>query len=366
MRFILAILIVLIPLIGMAQPAGHNDPRLQSAIQAWLADNDQTALPAFAALATEGNTAAQILLGRLNVRPPSKWLDDMNWKDRRALTRSPDSIFGASWLKVAAENGDPLAKLFRGVEINLSTENDFFDFLTAGELTQAQLLIYELREPGATMNWPQRIERLVESGKLGADMQYARLYWQLYGDRLTEAEKLRKTQLHWDGFTNSAPHFDPGYLTMTVPPPSIPKALNINRDTANQYILFLITGALVPKAHDSITTDALATFGRLLNRAPPDNRPLAPLRHLCSTLCKDEVETCLAAGVARLAGYEYLRKIASPSETLIPFETYATSPRAIADLQRTIKERARTSTPDWRKPYRKALSCFDTAFPSDP
>jgi hypothetical protein len=94
MRILFALILFLTPLATTAQPAGHDDPRFQAAVQAWLDDKDQTALPALAALATEGNTVAQILLGRIANRPMSRWLANMNRKDRNALLRAPGGLSG--------------------------------------------------------------------------------------------------------------------------------------------------------------------------------------------------------------------------------------------------------------------------------
>lgn len=96
----------------MAQPAGHDAPAFRNAVAAWLDNDDQTALPALAKLAQSDNRAAQVLLGRIATRPMGPWLAGLERKERKALLRAPGGLSGTSWLKVAAEAGDPLAQAF--------------------------------------------------------------------------------------------------------------------------------------------------------------------------------------------------------------------------------------------------------------
>ena len=86
---------------ALAQPVGHDDPAFQRAVKAWLDDDDQTALPALATLAAEDNRAAQVLLGRIAIRPMGPWLAGLERKERNALLRAPGGLSGTSWLKVA-------------------------------------------------------------------------------------------------------------------------------------------------------------------------------------------------------------------------------------------------------------------------
>ena len=53
-----------------AEPiAGQDDPRFEAALAAWLADDEPAALPELAALAAEGNRAAQVLLALIDRVP---------------------------------------------------------------------------------------------------------------------------------------------------------------------------------------------------------------------------------------------------------------------------------------------------------
>ena len=52
-----------------AQVAGQDHPRFTAALEFWLSDDDERALPEFAALAAEGNRAAQVLLALISPIP---------------------------------------------------------------------------------------------------------------------------------------------------------------------------------------------------------------------------------------------------------------------------------------------------------
>ncbi len=62
---------------------GADDPALQVAIETWLEDNDEDSLPAFAALAADGNVAARLLLSRIEVtdQGPSNYVNSLSRKD---------------------------------------------------------------------------------------------------------------------------------------------------------------------------------------------------------------------------------------------------------------------------------------------
>ena len=103
----------------------RTDPRFAAALQAWLADDEANALPAFAALAAEDNRAAQVLLALIDRVPvyQGPWLVGLDRKERLALTRAPGGLSGRSWMVHAAAD-TPLAALWLerdGTETSLET-----------------------------------------------------------------------------------------------------------------------------------------------------------------------------------------------------------------------------------------------------
>jgi hypothetical protein len=89
---------------------GHNDPRFRAALDLWLAEDDETALPEFAALAAGGNRAAQVLLAHIDATMPlqAPWLASLPRAERIALMRQPGGVSGRSWISAAATD-TPLA-----------------------------------------------------------------------------------------------------------------------------------------------------------------------------------------------------------------------------------------------------------------
>ncbi|MEM6622840.1 MAG: hypothetical protein AAF674_11475 [Pseudomonadota bacterium] len=109
LRLILFVILLSVP-VRAEMPAGHDDPRLQAAVEAWL-DGDDTALRTFRDMAGEGNVAALILRSRARTRhaeqapslPPIDyfWLDfakdsplalalNLSWED--LPKRTPEEV----------------------------------------------------------------------------------------------------------------------------------------------------------------------------------------------------------------------------------------------------------------------------------
>ncbi len=99
--------------LARAEVAGSAAPGFVAAREAWLADDDAAALPALSALAGEGNRAAQVLLGLIDLMPQTHgpWLAARPRDARIALLRAPGGISGRSWLGEAAAEV-PLARLW--------------------------------------------------------------------------------------------------------------------------------------------------------------------------------------------------------------------------------------------------------------
>ena len=105
--------IALFPLTLWAQVQGEDDPRYQKLRTEWLAGADDLAtLRDMAALANEGNVAAQVTLGMLEFAFPTHFYltNRLSPDSRKAIFRKPNGRFGVPWIWVAAPNS-PLAAL---------------------------------------------------------------------------------------------------------------------------------------------------------------------------------------------------------------------------------------------------------------
>ena len=88
---------------------GADAPAFARALALWLDDDEATALPALAALAHEGNTAARLLLGLIDRSPTLQgpWLARLPRAQRLEVMRAPGGMSGRSWLAEIAS--DPIA-----------------------------------------------------------------------------------------------------------------------------------------------------------------------------------------------------------------------------------------------------------------
>lgn len=110
--------IALFPLALWAQVQGEDDPRYQKLRTEWLAGADDLAtLRDMAALANDGNVAAQVTLGLIEYAFPTHgYLTERLYPDsRNAIFRKPNGRFGVPWIRVAAPNS-PLAALLMPYE----------------------------------------------------------------------------------------------------------------------------------------------------------------------------------------------------------------------------------------------------------
>ncbi|MBM1813700.1 hypothetical protein [Pseudosulfitobacter pseudonitzschiae] len=105
--------IALFPLTVWAQVQGEDDPRYQKLRTEWLAGADDLAtLRDMAALANDGNVAAQVTLGLIEYAFPTHYYvtNRLSPDSRKAIFRKPNGRFGVPWIRVAAPNS-PLAAL---------------------------------------------------------------------------------------------------------------------------------------------------------------------------------------------------------------------------------------------------------------
>lgn len=91
-------------------PAGHDDPRFQAAVEAWLEADDEGSVPELAALAQSGNVAAQILLSRLERKTgwQSTWRAELSGSELKELFNVDGEHKRTEWLALAAQTSQLL------------------------------------------------------------------------------------------------------------------------------------------------------------------------------------------------------------------------------------------------------------------
>ena len=132
---------------------GGDDPALLAAIDVWLQDNDADSLPAMAALAGDGNTAARLLLARIEAteQAPSIFVSSLSRNERGDLFRSDSGkgLFRPSWLKSEQQAGNQFAAALldsSALEVNLGAIRTLYEL---GEDEAAYDLIREVAANGS-------------------------------------------------------------------------------------------------------------------------------------------------------------------------------------------------------------------------
>ena len=135
-------ILILLSLMWLALPAqsevaGQRDPEVQAAIGDWLSGNEADALPALAALAAQGNTAARLLLGQIDSFPglQGDWLAELTRTERIAVLRRPGGLSGQRW---TTGLDDPVAKTWARLWNTDATPQVVVDFAKLGEPRAAQ------------------------------------------------------------------------------------------------------------------------------------------------------------------------------------------------------------------------------------
>ena len=289
MRWLLALALLAFAGPAPAEPvAGQDDPRFEAALAAWLADDEEGALPELAALAAADNRAAQVLLALIDRVPvyQGPWLVSLPRKERLALTRAPGGLSGRSWMAEAAPD-TPLAALWVARDATDTTPETALAFAGIGEARAARETLQSMAKRqyrgfaavADDPRYPPDLRHLVwrewaatPEGKARAAAEIARL---MPGDpQIRRFEDRPVTQADTDAWLAAAP---------------------------------------------------LA----------------APLRATCEAACPETPVTCLRAAYLLVDGHPRLAEFGTPSETLIPPETWNASPRGTNALLREPPARFR-------------------------
>lgn len=310
----IAVFVCLLSAPVQAEPgpiAGESDPNYQAMVSLWLAGQDLRALTGLGQLSRDGNRAAQILLARIasNGRLHAHVTSAMPRKERVRLLRLPEGLSGRSWLFEAMAE-IPLAAAF----LQSARAREKADAITAlydgGETDTAMLTGRSL----LLQNDPLP----VIDALLAAQEPLTDDAWLLLGDALEMAGDTA-TQRYAGAVALSE-----GAVT------------GARRDIA------ILT--LTPPAPQAMVSDP-AVF-QSVERHSLNVEAWTPIRQFCDANCADSSASCTAVGaslMSRLGAFA----MRSPSQRLLPNETYWSSNRIEADLARSFPQVERVD-PDIR------------------
>lgn len=278
-------LVALLSLPAMAPAAtvpGQDDGTYTAALEAWLADDEESALPAMAGLAQNGNAAAQLLLALIDKTPALQgpWLAQQPRAVRLELMRAPGGFSGQSWAHAAAE-ATPLARLWlRRWQVDAMPEL-VLEFAHAGENRAA-------RETLLALAARERRGFTALADDPGFPPELRALVWREWQDAGDNMERIATER--------AATH------------PGDPQ--------------FRLAGQ---------SPDAAALADWLLQATAA-----APLVALCDNACPQSTRECTLALYLLLGGHHALLTSGTPSETLIDNARFNASPRGQAALLRRV------------------------------
>lgn len=280
--------------------SGANRGEFVAAVEAWLAGSDAEGIQELSEIAKSGNRAAQIFLARLEHRDDgaSPWRTALSREEAQSIYRAPQedprALFQPSWLRVLADKGDELAIAL------LDARNPDPDPAVIGTLSA-------MGEPHAA-DHATRILALH-----GSDAQRDEL---LNSPNLLE--ELRPFLLYLQG--DAEPQGDGVAALRHIGGPDI---------------------LVDPAGEDTMYAAGWLALGWGFGSLEPDNMwwPLVtdwlmtapatqPIADLCRMTCPEEALECAVALTALSGGYYEVIRHDSPLESIVPQETFRTSPRA--------------------------------------
>ncbi|MEL7465842.1 MAG: hypothetical protein AAFN79_17360 [Pseudomonadota bacterium] len=317
--FLIAALGLISATIASAQEAS---PELQVATDAWLSDDDATALPALSALAASGDQSAAIMLGRIERMTPkpaeSPWLASLSSADRAALFAPT----GAPLLDALAGGGDALAEMLLaadGPEATIETAHTLHAF---GEVERARHLAWTMLEAGKLAE----VVTMPQEEPLYRDLDWLWWMrgWMAGGANSGQPENWvlvseAKGRAAGIIFANWAAQFIAAKTPLTEELQRVASALDGK------------PAALVAAGPEEVAYAEKLVAG--LARRDPAMRPLAAV---CNTACGEELGACMLEGLRVLGGYGALMPLDTPLEPVISQSAYTTSAKAAANVRRMI------------------------------
>lgn len=299
---------------------------LTTAVDAWLADKDEVAIPALAEHAAAGNVDAQLFLEQIRSRPgvPSPFLAGLGAKERNALLKAPGGAFGKSWLQVnEAENGT--ARALQHASDPKFQAQGIETLLDLGEAGPAVPLLLELFNFG---DFPE-VMRLSEHENFPKDART--LAWLSALLAPADAGAGRRENLLAE-LDEELADYDIGALAVlfgsrTLFEPEKAAALGPQfavADILNAYAYKRGSLADAPTSPEADRVDLLLL----------EEGMMKPLVGICTKDCPESKTSCLRTLYHGVGGYRGYLSLQSPLERLVPRDAYFTSKRHTAEIKR--------------------------------
>ena len=318
----LSMLIAALP--GAQAAAQETSPQLQAAIDAWLADDDASALPAISALAASGDAQASLLLGEIDratsSEVQSEWLASLSGADRTALFQPG----GAQMTEALAASGDTLAEMMLAASNPSAVSVEVAHTLLAfGEKERARLLAWRMLEAGKLavvvtvpkeeplfreMDWLWWMQGWIAGGSQSGQPEQ----WVLVSEAKGRAAGVI--------LANWSAQFIAAKTPLT---PMLKRVAAALQGRTNGFA-------------DAAEREYTEKFVASLARRDPAMRPLGAI---CKQHCGEEIGACMLEGLRLIGGYGELMPLDTPYEGLIGQTPYSISKKAENNLRRLIRAR---------------------------
>lgn len=311
----------------------------ERAIDAWLNDDDEHAIPLLAKLARSGDEDAMLLLGQLAIQPGklSPYLSSLPRKQRMKLLKADGGRFGVSWFKKVKKQKDFSSALM------LSHRQE-------GKLERITKLIY-YNEIGLTMKalyltGVSDYFNTIDQTKLPEEAKYAiwmdaiyHLSWKR--EKLTPSERKEIDKSIKEAVKYINKQNIQGFLIAHV-------MKHIFRDASDLLIPakigeFIELGEMAdfkkwPEAPIKDKTRVLRQCFNIARVKILTANMTKPLVRFCKKKCPSNPDSCVVRLYSAIGGYRSMMKMQSPIERFISRERYFHSKRYGADFLRRISD----------------------------
>ena len=302
-------LIFLTLIFAFLSPSFAASPELKSAIAHYLDGEDERALPILSSLAREGDTDAQVLLGRIAQRPHSIYVIGQPRKQRNALLRAPGGLSGKSWLTVAAEAGDARARAYEAAKNPSWSSQTAIRLLEIGDQDAA----IETVRSAIPYGLADDARAVLTTPLADPETEYLTLIWLDLFNGLGESDRPR-VEAYLKRRDAGAARFLEVY--------GLPRGWS-------PYNIF--PGVLAALRGDVFSAVTHGSEGVLeLYRAHP-TRATRRVIAFCNRACPTNMIRCAADATALAGGYDRLWSLGSPAPQIIPEGDYLTSRRFAYD-----------------------------------
>ncbi len=288
--------------------AGADDPAFRQAVIDWLQDNDSDSLPTLSGLAKNGNSAARILLARIEItdRASTSYVKSLSRAQRLALFRAPvgKSIFKPSWLQWEADAGNGFAQsLLSATTLGINIEA-IQNLIALGEPESAEHLVRKVAVDGSHADHLKLANVLDPNSEL--------------------APYLRGFQFSRTGLTTGKTAL--AYIASNTNENDI----RWPDDSPDSAMASVFVDIGYQAGDHAIEYGAQNRFYRAIAEWVMAAPVAAPIAEICRSNCSvDEIPQCANTALGLAGGYYEVIRFDSPLEAIIPQRKYRFSARAI-------------------------------------